>query len=291
MRMPSNSLGVAGWACLMTLTATCPAVEIVAHRGASYDAPENTLAAFKLAWEQQADSIEGDFHLTADGQIITIHDSDTKRTTGVAGKVAERSLAELRKLDAGSWKGEAWKGERMPTLEQVLAMLEPGKRLRLEIKCGPQIVPELKRVLSRSPVGPEQIIVISFDEEVIAAVKEQLPQLKAAWLFAFKKDEETGKWNATRTDVVRTARRIRADGVGLGVSDRVDAKMAQMLGRAGLEFHVWTVNDPAVARRMIDLGALSITTDRPAYLRHELKLPETAGDRPGGPAATRPPAP
>jgi glycerophosphoryl diester phosphodiesterase len=248
------------------------AVEIVAHRGASYDAPENTLAALELAWEQGADSIEADFHLTSDGRIITIHDRDTRRTTGVDWLVAHRTLAELRTLDAGAWKGEPWKGQRLPTLEEVLGILRPDRRLRLEIKCGPEIVPELKRVLGESAVRPEQVIIISFHESVIAAVKEHLPQYKAMWLYAFKKDDQTGQWTATRTEVVRTARRLKADGLSLQANERVDEKLVEMLRREGLEFHVWTVNDPAVARRMKELGAMSITTDRPAFLRSELGL-------------------
>jgi glycerophosphoryl diester phosphodiesterase len=107
---------------------------------------------------------------------------------------------------------------------------------------------------------------------VIAAVKEHLPQYKAMWLYAFKKDDQTGQWTATRTDIVQTARRLKADGVSLQANERVDEKMSQMLKREGLEFHVWTVNDPAVARRMVELGAMSITTDRPAFLRRELGL-------------------
>src|SRR4051812_33505820 len=83
-----------------------PRVEIVAHRGASYDAPENTVAAIKLAWEQKADASEFDVYLTKDGQIVISHDANTKRTTGVDKKVAEQTLEEIRRLDAGKWKGE-----------------------------------------------------------------------------------------------------------------------------------------------------------------------------------------
>ncbi|MDP6721144.1 MAG: glycerophosphodiester phosphodiesterase family protein, partial [Pirellulaceae bacterium] len=108
---------------LLTLLVTSDGARgqlIVAHRGASYDAPENTLAAFRLAWRQGADGIEGDFYLTKDGQIVCIHDADTKRTAGVSRQVAKSTLAELRELDVGRWKDEEFAGERMPTLQQVL---------------------------------------------------------------------------------------------------------------------------------------------------------------------------
>ena len=91
-----------GFLAALFLVSSAPAVEIVAHRGASYDAPENTLAAHTLAWEQGADLVETDVHLTRDGELIVVHDKTTQRTTGQPGVVAELTLAELRALDAGT---------------------------------------------------------------------------------------------------------------------------------------------------------------------------------------------
>jgi glycerophosphoryl diester phosphodiesterase len=102
---------------------------VIAHRGAADDAPENTLAAFMLAWQQGADGIEGDFHLTRDGKIVCIHDADITRTASLAGQVAEATLAELRQLDVGSWKGEQWRGARIPALDEVLATVPEGKQV------------------------------------------------------------------------------------------------------------------------------------------------------------------
>src|SRR3954454_19895588 len=100
---------------MVGLTAGGPP-EIVAHRGESADAPENTMAAFRLAWERQVPAIELDVHLTKDGALICSHDPNTKRTTSVPKEIKESKLEELRPLDAGRWKGERWAGERMPTL-------------------------------------------------------------------------------------------------------------------------------------------------------------------------------
>ena len=102
---------------------------IIAHRGASFDAPENTLAAFRLAWEQGADGIEGDFMLTADGQIVCFHDLDTQRVAGEMRVVKESTLAELQALDVGRWKGDRWRGERIASLDDVLAVIPQGKQL------------------------------------------------------------------------------------------------------------------------------------------------------------------
>src|SRR5262245_12288077 len=107
---------------------------IVAHRGASADAPENTVAAFKLGFEQGADYAETDLRLSKDGQIVLIHDDNTKRTAGLDKKVREQTLEELRRLDAGSFKGEKWKGEPIPTLEEGLATVPKGKGIFLELK-------------------------------------------------------------------------------------------------------------------------------------------------------------
>src|SRR4051794_3938882 len=100
-------------------------VEVIAHRGASHDAPENTLAAIKLAWQQEADAAEFDLHLSRDGKLVVIHDADTRRVAGVDKRVAEQTLAELRRLDVGAWKGPRFAGERIATLEEVLATVPP----------------------------------------------------------------------------------------------------------------------------------------------------------------------
>src|SRR5687768_9550612 len=111
-------------ACWFVIAAALPSASgqhIIAHRGASHDAPENTLAAFKLAIEQGADGFEADFYLAKDGRVVCLHDPDTKRVAGKKLLVREASFAELRALDVGIWKGPQWKGERLPTLEEVLA--------------------------------------------------------------------------------------------------------------------------------------------------------------------------
>ena len=113
-------------------------VEIVAHRGASYDAPENTVAAIKLAWEQKADAAEFDVFLSKDGKIVVMHDKDTKRIAGVDRKVVDQTLAELRKLDVGRWKDAKFAGEKMPTLDEMLATVPEGKQRvhRGQVRAG-----------------------------------------------------------------------------------------------------------------------------------------------------------
>ncbi len=264
-----------GLVCLTATACSPPATTglsalIVAHRGASHDAPENTIAAFQLAWRQGADAIEGDFHLTSDGHIVCHHDETTKRTAGVDVGVNEQTLAELRRYDVGRWKHDAWAGERIPTLEEVIDSVPADGIILIEIKSDSSVVPALARVIEGAHLDLEQIIVISFDEQVITDVEKLLPLVKTLWLVEFEKDNAR-RFRPTAPEVVETARRIGADGVDVEARRSVvNESFVQTVRDAGLELHVWTVNDRAVGRRMSQLGVDSITTDRPAWLREQL---------------------
>jgi len=129
-------------------------VEIIGHRGASFDAPENTLASVHLAWAQGADAVEIDVHLSLDGRLVAIHDANTRRTTRVNRKVARQTLAQLRALDAGRWKAPRWAGEKIPTLEEVLGTIPPGQRLFVEIKSRADAAPELAAAKRRGSAAP-----------------------------------------------------------------------------------------------------------------------------------------
>ena len=124
--------------------------DIIAHRGASFDAPENTLAAVQLAWKQNADAVEIDVQFSKDGHIVVIHDEDTRKTAGVRRKVSAQTLAELKALDIGAWKHKKWSGERIPTLAEAFAVIPADKRLFVEIKCGPECIPGFVRDHRRS---------------------------------------------------------------------------------------------------------------------------------------------
>lgn len=240
---------------------------IIAHRGASFDAPENTLAAFGLALDQDADGLEGDFRLTRDGQVVCVHDATTGRTAGVDLVCSESTLEQLRQLDAGAWKGTSWGPQHIPTLEEVLAITPPGKRLHLEIKCGPEILPAIGRTLRAAHRPPADVALMSFDEAVIAEAKQQLPELATYWLVAFDDEQSLERPAPSAQTIVETARRLRADGVGCQDHAAFDPAFAAALRQAGLELHVWTVNDAPAVRRYVALGARSLTTDRPGIIR------------------------
>jgi len=245
---------------------------IVAHRGASYDAPENTLAAFKLAWKRGADGIEGDFFLSQDGHLVCIHDADTKRLSGQKMAVNDTPLATLRKLDVGSWKDKKFSGERIPTIAEVFATIPAGKKIFIELKEGAHIVAPLKRAIAKSGLKEDQMVIISFKADAIAESKRQLPQIRAHWLHSYKKDKTSGKYNNDFEQIVRTLKETKADGLGTqGRQEVVTGPFLDALRQAGMqEFSVWTINEAAEAKYFHALKAVAITTDRPGYLRKAL---------------------
>ena len=255
------------------------AVEIIAHRGASHDAPENTIAAFKLGWEQKADADELDIHLTKDGRIVVLHDPKTKRVSGIDGEVKARTFAELRALDVGSWKGPPWKGEKIPALEEVLATIpESGAglavsvpRLFIEIKCGPEVLPELARVLQESGKRPEQLAIIGFDYATMKAARAQFPDLQLYWLVSPKK--ESRGLIPPVDELIAQAQSARFDGLNLNYQFAIDQAFVARVKAAGLKLYVWTVNDAVIARHLAKLGVDGITTDRPGWLREQVALP------------------
>ena len=121
---------------------------IIAHRGESYEAPENTIASINLAWERGADAVEIDVQLSKDDEIVVIHDTDTFRTGRRDKNIRDQTLEELQQLDVGVYKGKAYKNEKIPTISQVLDTIPEGKKLFVEIKCGKEIIPPLRNIVS-----------------------------------------------------------------------------------------------------------------------------------------------
>ena len=247
--------------------------DIVAHRGASHDAPENTISAFRLAWEMQSDAIEADFYLTADKQIVCIHDKTTKRVSPQSPEltVADTTLEVLQALDVGSWKNVRFANERIPTVQEVLATVPEGKRIFVEIKCGPEIVEPLKQQLAASGLKPEQIVIICFQQDVIRESRRVMPQYKANWLTGYNQKKGETDWTPPREGVLQALRSTGATGLGSNGNLKViDLAFVEAVRAAGHEFHVWTINDADTARVLQGLKVDSITTDRPDLIRSTL---------------------
>lgn len=241
---------------------------IVAHRGDSKNAPENTLPAFQLAWKNGADAIEGDIHLTKDGQIVFIHDKNTKRISSRNLVIKNSTLKELRSLDVGSSQGKEFVGIMIPTLSEVLLTIPDTKKIFIEIKCGDEIIPKLMEGMAKSNVKPEQIILISFHSKVIQALKEQAPQFKALWISDFKKGF-TQKFTPTLDTVLSTLKQIKADGLCFS-KELTDENFINAVIKEGYELHVWTVDEFETARKFKKWGVKSIITNDPGFIKENL---------------------
>lgn len=243
---------------------------IIGHRGASREAPENTLESFRLAWNQGADGIEADFRLTADGRIVCMHDATTGRTTDDNLNIAGSTLEELRRLDAGLWKGAIWSGAVIPTLDDVLAAMPHGSWFFIEIKSGTEIIARLEEVLRASGASPERIRFLSFSAPLITKLKQRLPEWHACWLSDYRHILPGNHWHPSRETVLDTLLHSGADGLASANRAILDQDLVNRLRERGKELHVWTVDRPSDARRLSGLGVESIMTNRPGWLRQQL---------------------
>lgn len=244
-------------------------VEIIAHRGASYLAPENTMASVLLAWQLEADAVEVDVYLSKDNRIVVIHDKNTKRTAGVDMEVAQASVDQLRQLDVGRHKDARYAGEKIPFIEEVLDSVPPEKRLYIEIKCDQAIVPYLKQAMDQSG-KIRQIVVISFNFDVVKEVKHVMPEVPVYWLAGTRRDNETEEYLPHDPAWIAQVKQHGIDGLDVHYAGLTESFAKDALS-AGLGLYVWTVNDPTEALRVEQLGVHGITTDRPAWLRSQMK--------------------
>lgn len=242
-------------------------MEIIAHRGASAQAPENTLAAFHLAWQQGADGIELDVRLSRDGRVMVHHDQDTRRTAGVSRNIAATESARLRGLDVGRWKGEQYAGQTMPFLEEVLAVAPTGSRILVEIKCGPEIILPLRAILKKTN-RRLRLAVVAFDLDTLSACRKAVSQFDYYWIVGSKPDKR-GALPPYFWQLIELAK--THDLAGLDVEyHAVTPDFITAVHAAGLSLLTWTVNDADEARRLRDCKVDALATDHPAEIRQAL---------------------
>jgi glycerophosphoryl diester phosphodiesterase len=241
-----------------------PVPVVIAHRGASAKAPENTLAAFRRARDMGADYFELDCMLSADGAIIVIHDDTVDRTTNGKGAVASMDLAALRQLDAGSWKDGRYAGERLPTLDEALAVAGGSTGVVIEIKTGEDAaaasaleLTEKVVALVRERQAQQQVIVQSFSPACCATAKRLAPDLCVALLSGAKQEEEDA-WKGA----CRWVEEFHLDGLNLSGEGFSPERLAAVHA-AGRTMAIWTVNDPDAMRALAQSGVDGIITDRP----------------------------
>ncbi|MUL42560.1 hypothetical protein FZ103_15495 [Streptomonospora sp. PA3] len=240
---------------------------VVAHRGASGHAPENTLAALRLARERGADMAEIDVRQTADGAFVVLHDASLRRTTDVAEvfprrrswNVGDFTLEEIRRLDAGSWFGAEFAGERVPTLQECLEVLrDQGLGALVELKVQRRDREMARRLAEELRADPHwraagaqgRLILQSFDWVTLRAMAGDVPGLHTAAL-----GKTYGRYGLRR--IARYARLINPHHL------RVSAPYVRHVHAQGLAMFGWTANNPQAIRRLIRDGVDGIITDYP----------------------------
>jgi glycerophosphoryl diester phosphodiesterase len=242
--------------------------EIIAHRGASFDAPENTLASIELGWQQNADAVEIDVQFSKDGHIVVIHDDNTRKTAGVRKKVSAQTLAELKALDVGRWKHPKWAGERILTLGEAFATIPDGKRLFVEIKCGAECIPKFVQDFNASGRKAGQVVPIGFSLETMRQLKQALPDLEVCWIAAFRRTLRG--WSPKAEKLIERATEAGLDGLDVGGKGPVNAEFVRKVHHAGLTLYIWTVDSVSKAERLIAAGVDGITTNKPGWLRSKV---------------------
>lgn len=236
-------------------------VKWISHRGESIDAPENSIPAFKLSRERQTDGMECDVHLTADKVVVVAHDASTARMGDRNLLIEKTTFAELVKVNI-SGANETYPNEHIHKLEDCLDCLGKNREFYIELKPGSaELVPAVEKILAAKKMTSDQIVIISFDKAMISLSKRLMPQYRALWLTGFPA-------GMTVDSLLDELTAMHADGVDCAVNENIlNAEFVQRLHGEGMLVAVWTVDQPGQARRLIEMGVDSITSNRAAKLR------------------------
>lgn len=235
-----------------------------AHRGASHEAPENTLAAFLLAAELEVDGVELDVQLTRDGEIVVIHDFALETTTDGQGPVSDRTLAELKELDAGSWFDPTFAGERIPTLQEVVETVGHRILLNIELKTASLRDNGLAAAVARTIEDNhllDQVVVSSFNPLAVWRIKMMNPWIPTGLLYA--------------PDMPVVLRRpwlrhlVHPEALHPHYS-MVDNSYVRWTKERGYRLHTWTVDGPGEMWQLMRQGVDLIITNRPDLLTQVL---------------------
>jgi len=246
---------------------------IIAHRGDSAHAPENTLAAFRSAIDAGADGVEFDVRLAKDGVPVVIHDATLKRTTGLDKRAADLTSAEIQKIDVGSWfnarhprrANPEFAGETVPTLASVLALLSSfDGRVYIELKCGLRssipLVDAVAGLLRDSPILP-RVIIKSFRLAAIAEIRHRLPEVQTAALF----NPSILSILRRRRYIIEMAREFGAQQLSLHRS-LVTPRLVRLARDAGMPVTVWTADNPKWIKQCRKFGIGALITNDPAKM-------------------------
>lgn len=238
-------------------------MKIWAHRGASAAAPENTMEAFSLAAQMGADGIELDIQLSADGEVVVLHDETVDRTSSGSGRVCDLTLAQLRELDFSCGMA-AYAGARIPTLREVYAAFaKSGMFFNVEIKCEQgdyRTLCEKALVLEKEAGMAGRVLYSSFNWDAMREVRALCPQAETALLY------ERALWSPQNYALQLGAGAVHPSGYTLLVPGVV-----RRCHKKGVRVHAWTIDSPFALRQMARMGVDAVITNRPAFAREILQ--------------------
>jgi glycerophosphoryl diester phosphodiesterase len=248
---------------------------VLGHRGASASAAENTQLAYMLAFMQGADGIVADVRLTADNEVVAVHDADLRRTGKRAVKVAKSKLADLQSIDVGATSGPNSYGQRVPALKDILPLIGPHKMLFLNIKSGPGTVSAIAACLKGKRLKADQVQFIAEDEETLAELRKVLPKYPRHLLRQLQWQIKTAEWLPDIKAILGTAKAQEVTGIFFdGRSITQEPAFVKKALAQKFQVHAWQVNRSPKAKKLATAGVSSIITDYPGRISMALMTSE-----------------
>jgi len=246
--------------------------KIIAHRGSSFISPENTISSAKLAIQENADALELDIHLTKDNQIVVIHDSNIKRTSGINKKVMDLTLLELKKIDFGSWKNKKWENEKIPTLKEIFNIVPKDKTIFIEIKSGPDCLSIIKKLILNENILDSQIVLMDFNFETVLKAKSMFPNVEVLWLCEFELLATPKKKKFLLDKIIDISVQNKIDGINIENVRQLDVNFIKKTHENGLKCYCWTVDNYKRAKYLMDSGINGIATNKPGWMKLKLNI-------------------
>ena len=272
----------AAFLCFLTAAAWAGEIAmpvLIGHRGDQEMGLQNTLSAFRGAWQNNIRGVELDVRQTKDGKLICFHDADFSKLAGDKRKVSNLTYEQIKKIDISRFKHPMFKDEHPPLLEDVFAQMPKGFKLHIEIKgtsVSEDFPYQLRDLMKKYSVDKEQISVVSFEEEVLRNLNAKTPGIHNMWIVGLRccrnlgmgKDDDITK---VEDKLIAKLKDIGCTGVSFGAGDKrikFDKRFTDKLKKAGLKYSFWLINDLWQLRSLAELGAETVLTDRPVSMQY-----------------------